>query len=90
MTSEIITFTEHKYHTTSVVEVGEDTSYEERYPRLLLLLTSMPLKPFDFFYRGTILAVISGVLYGLNFAPVIYVQDNYKGASQEGNKTVVF
>ena len=31
------------------------------------------------------MSVISGLLYGLNFAPVIYVQNNYKNASQNGN-----
>ena len=35
-------------------------------------------------FRGCCFAVISGVLYGANFIPVIYIQDNYAGASQDG------
>ena len=30
------------------------------------------------------MAMVAGVLYGLNFTPIIYIQDNYKGASQDG------
>ena len=32
--------------------------------------------------RGVSLSVFSGFLYGVNFAPAIYVQDNYHNASQ--------
>jgi hypothetical protein len=31
-----------------------------------------------------VLAAVSGVFYGMCFAPVIYVQDNYPNASQNG------
>ncbi|BFZ15118.1 hypothetical protein BsWGS_18157 [Bradybaena similaris] len=33
---------------------------------------------------GTILSVVSGILYGLQFTPCIYVQDNYTDASKNG------
>ena len=33
------------------------------------------------------MAAVSGVLYGLNFTPVIYIQDRYSGVSQNG-KTI--
>ncbi|XP_030836295.1 transmembrane protein 144 [Strongylocentrotus purpuratus] len=33
---------------------------------------------------GCVLSTISGVLYGFNFIPCLWIQDNVKGASQEG------
>ncbi|XP_029644145.1 transmembrane protein 144-like isoform X1 [Octopus sinensis] len=33
---------------------------------------------------GTVLAIGSGCLYGLNFVPAIYIQDHYSGASPNG------
>ncbi|XP_014786458.1 transmembrane protein 144 isoform X2 [Octopus bimaculoides] len=33
---------------------------------------------------GTVLALGSGCLYGLNFVPAIYIQDHYSGASPNG------
>ncbi|XP_074650104.1 transmembrane protein 144-like isoform X2 [Tubulanus polymorphus] len=33
---------------------------------------------------GIVLSVFSGSLYGLSFTPCIYIQNNYKGASQDG------
>ena len=41
------------------------------------------------FNRGTVLSVISGLFYGLSFTPVIYIQDNYTGASKNG-KILIF
>nr|XP_039250599.1 transmembrane protein 144-like [Styela clava] len=32
---------------------------------------------------GCLLSVFSGTLYGVSFAPVIHIKDNYKGASQK-------
>lgn len=42
------------------------------------------LSPFYKRVIGFSLSVVSGSMYGLSFAPVIYVQDNYPGASKEG------
>ncbi|XP_064637459.1 transmembrane protein 144-like isoform X2 [Lineus longissimus] len=42
------------------------------------------LSPLQRRILGTVLAAISGVFYGLCFTPVIYVQDNYPGASKDG------
>ncbi|CAG5116888.1 unnamed protein product [Candidula unifasciata] len=33
---------------------------------------------------GTVLSVISGIFYGLQFTPCIYIQDTYKNASKNG------
>lgn len=33
---------------------------------------------------GTSLAIFAGVMYGLNFTPVLYIIDNYSGASKNG------
>lgn len=50
-------------------------------------------QPKDFFERlnprvkrilGISLALFSGLMYGLNYAPILYVTDNYVGASQNG------
>ena len=32
---------------------------------------------FLLFTRGVVLCLISGACYGVNFAPVIYIKDNY-------------
>ncbi|ELT94008.1 hypothetical protein CAPTEDRAFT_3325 [Capitella teleta] len=42
------------------------------------------LSPYMRNVLGTLLAIFAGVLYGLNFTPVIYIQDNYEGASKDG------
>ena len=34
--------------------------------------------------RGSVLSIISGLLYGFSFAPVLYIKNNY-GDSQQGN-----
>ena len=36
------------------------------------------------FFSGIILAICAGTLFGLNFTPVIYVQQHYEGASKNG------
>ncbi len=34
---------------------------------------------------GVIVAIVGGVFFGATFAPILYVQDNYEGASKNGN-----
>lgn len=36
------------------------------------------------FLRGTVMAVVAGLFYGLNFTPVIAYKDNHPKASQNG------
>jgi len=34
---------------------------------------------------GVVVAIVGGVFFGATFAPILYVQDNYEGASPNGN-----
>ncbi|XP_019621371.1 PREDICTED: transmembrane protein 144-like [Branchiostoma belcheri] len=36
------------------------------------------------FLRGTLMALFAGCMYGLNFAPVLYAQQHYNGATDDG------
>ena len=36
------------------------------------------------------MAIVSGTLYGANFIPVVYIQNRYDGASQEGKESTHF
>ena len=42
-------------------------------------------------YSGILMSAIAGCFYGLNFTPVVYIQDNYKidgkPVSQNGEST---
>ena len=34
---------------------------------------------------GVLVAIVGGIFFGSTFAPILYVQDNYTGASKNGN-----
>ena len=38
--------------------------------------------------RGTTFSIIAGILYGVNFAPVIYIQDNYKPKPSQNGESL--
>src|SRR6218665_17993 len=59
-------------------------SLKKIYFWLILYFQELKCFLFQMFYRGIVMAVVAGTLYGLNFTPVIAYKDNHPEASQNG------